>query len=221
MGDSLESPEFTAYGPDRFAEHLPFGRTGYLFTVPGDFPAEVPAFCHVTDWEMAVYRTRASGAEMWEVRDVNGNRRVWGEARRRRDAVGMAFQEIARKRRKDADRVADKRKAAGLEPTPPYRVEIIDSVTLVLAPTKTAVLKRVQPTGGGTPACYRVHDVGGGQPYEISTDEAVWHTVTTGILHERCGHDPHNALRFENEPEALIYAAHSLTRFWPCTGPAV
>ncbi|MEU6594273.1 hypothetical protein ABZ923_34565 [Streptomyces sp. NPDC046881] len=204
------------YGPDRFSKATPFAENGYLFTVPGTFPEDTPAHTNVVNQEMAVYRTKDDPDE-WEVRDVDGDRRVWSTAGSRREAIGLAFLEIARRRRIDAARVAEKRKAAGLEPIPPYRVEIIDSVTLVLAPTKTAVLERVQPAEGETSACYRVRDVGGGEPYEIRTDEAVWHTVTTGILHERCGHDPDDARRFENEPEALIYAKHGLTRFWVCT----
>ncbi|MFF5968241.1 hypothetical protein ACFY64_31860 [Streptomyces collinus] len=203
----------TTYGPGRFPKPSPFAENGYLFTVPGGFPEDTPAHTNFTDQEMAVYRTKDDPDE-WEVRDANGNRRVWATAGSRREAIGLAFLEIARKRRLDAADVAAKRKAAGLEPVPPYQVEIVGSVTLVLHPTRTAVLEQVVP--GNTPACYRVHDIGGGEPYEVRGDEVVWHTVTTGILHERCGHQPEDARRFENEGEAMVYARHGLTQFWMC-----
>ncbi|MGC5004806.1 hypothetical protein [Streptomyces sp. DT203] len=117
MSVTTDQIQLDAYGPDRFAEHQPFGRVGYLFTVPGDFPADVPPSLDVTDWEMAVYRTRASAAECWEVRDVNGHRKVWAEAATRREAVGLAFNEIARVRRERATETAERRlNVLGLAP---------------------------------------------------------------------------------------------------------
>ncbi|WP_371799014.1 hypothetical protein OG963_14355 [Streptomyces sp. NBC_01707] len=109
MSVTTDQIQLDAYGPERFAEHQPFGRVGYLFTVPGDFPTDVPPSLNVTDWEMAVYRTRASAAECWEVRDVNGHRKVWAEADTRREAVGLAFNEIARIRRERAAETAERR----------------------------------------------------------------------------------------------------------------
>ncbi|MGC5410768.1 hypothetical protein ACPXCX_44785, partial [Streptomyces sp. DT225] len=85
---------FTPYGPGLFPDYQPFAQTGYLFTVPGDYPEDTPAHTNVTDWEMAVYRTD----DEWEVRDVNGDRRVWGVGPSRRIAAGLTFQEVARKR---------------------------------------------------------------------------------------------------------------------------
>lgn len=205
------------YGPGRFPKGLPFAENGYLFTVPGDFPEDTPAHTNVTDWEMAVYRTKDDPDE-WEVRDVNGQRRVWAVADSRREAIGLAFQEIARKRRTEAAGVAAKRKAAGLEPVPPYQVETTSSVTLVIAPTGIAILKHIEPAEGDGPASYHVHDIDGGTPYVIRADDGVTlRTTAIGVLHERCSHAPENAARFENEAGALIYAKHGLAAVWPCT----
>ncbi|MFF1967092.1 hypothetical protein ACFVW5_26390 [Streptomyces sp. NPDC058232] len=121
MSDTIDQIQLDAYGPDQFAEHQPFGRVGYLFTVPGDFPADVPPSLDVTDWEMAVYRTRASAAECWEVRDVYGHRKVWAEADTRREAVGLAFNEIARVRRERAAEIAERR--VNILGLPPVAVE--------------------------------------------------------------------------------------------------
>ncbi len=204
------------YGPDRFQEYASFGRNGYLFTVPGSFPEDIPNHLRVTDWEMAVYRTK-DDPDVWEVRDVNGARRVWGTGGSRREAIGLAFQEIARKRRIEAADVADKRKAAGLEPAPPYAVEITGSVTLVVAPGAIAVLERIEPAEGDTPARYHVRDADGGEPYVIrEADGVTLRTTTVGVLHARCGHDPEVAARFENESGALVYAEYGLTRCWTC-----
>ncbi|MGW3736648.1 hypothetical protein [Streptomyces sp. NPDC005148] len=109
MSAITDQIQLDAYGPERFAGHLPFGRVGYLFTVPGGFPADIPTSLNVTEREMAVYRTRASSAACWEVRDVNGERKVWAEAETRRAAVGLAFHEIARVRRERAAEVAERR----------------------------------------------------------------------------------------------------------------
>ena len=78
MIDDTDRIEFAPYGPDRFPEHTPFARRGYLFTIPGSFPADTPAHTNVTNWEMAVYRAHGE----WEVREVNGLRRVWGTGAR-------------------------------------------------------------------------------------------------------------------------------------------
>ncbi|MEV6738681.1 hypothetical protein AB0N14_17800 [Streptomyces sp. NPDC051104] len=205
------------YGPGRFPSYSPFAENGYLFTVPGSFPEDTPAHTNVTDWEMAVYRTKDDPDE-WEVRDANGQRRVWATAGTRREAIGLAFQEIARKRRIQAADVAAKRKAAGLEPAPPYTVEGVSSVTLVIAPGAIAVLDRIEAADGDGPASYHVHDTEGGEPYVIRADDGVTlRTTTIGVLHHGCGHDPENAARFENEAGALIYAKHGMAAVWPCT----
>ncbi|WP_326814013.1 hypothetical protein [Streptomyces sp. NBC_01763] len=141
MSVTTDQIQLDAYGPERFAEHQPFGRVGYLFTVPGDFPADVPPSLNVTDWEMAVYRTRASAAECWEVRDVNGHRKVWAEADTRREAVGLAFNEIARIRR---ERVAE---------TAERRVNILG-----LAPVADTADAHADDTGGSGPAVDPVAD---------------------------------------------------------------
>ncbi|MEU8870458.1 hypothetical protein AB0D24_04695 [Streptomyces javensis] len=222
MGDSPDSPEFTAYGPDRFAEHLPFGRIGYLFTVPGDFPAEVPDFCRVTDWEMAVYRTRASGVQMWEVRDVNVHRRVWGEARRRCDAVGMALLEIARKRREDAAEIRERRVSVlGLEPEPPYRVETSGAVDLVLSPGGVGRLIRIEPNGGKA-ATYRYTDLATGRERTVVADGRVTLlTVAAGLLHARCACPAPDLVGFhETREDAAAYLTEEYDAWWPCTGPA-
>ncbi|MEU1180621.1 hypothetical protein ABZ464_23765 [Streptomyces sp. NPDC005820] len=216
MNDNPPDAHLAIYDSDHFSKPSPFGEYGYLFTVPGDFPEDTPAHTNVTDWEMAVYRTTDDGDE-WEVRDVDGERRVWGTGGSRREAIGLAFLEIARKRRIEAADVAAKRKAAGLEPAPPYAVEITGSVTLVIAPGAIAVLHRIERVEDDGPDLYHVFDIEGGDPYVIRDDDGVTlRTTTIGVLHSRCGHDPEGAARFENEPGALIYAEHGLSACWPC-----
>ncbi|MFI1703025.1 hypothetical protein [Streptomyces griseoruber] len=216
MNDNPPDVHLAIYGPDRFPAPSPFGERGYLFTVAGDFLEGTPAHTNVTDWEMAVYRTKDDPDE-WEVREVSGDPRVWGTGGSRREAIGLAFLEIARKRRIKAADVAAKRKAAGLEPVPPYAVEITSNVTLVIAPTTIAVLNRIEPGEDDGPASYHVHDIDGGEPYVIrEADEVTLRTTKIGVLHARCGHAPEVAARFEDEPGALIYAEHGLTACWPC-----
>ena len=203
------------YGPDRFREYAPFGRNGYLFTVPGSFPKDIPNHLRVTDWEMAVYRTK-DDPDVWEARDVNGARRVWGTGGSRREAIGLAFQEIARKRRIEAADVADKRKAAGLEPASPVHVEATASVTLVCAPQAIAVLRWIGPVHE-QPTRYYVHDIDGGDQYEIRADGSVTlRTTTVGVLHNRCGCTPEGAVRFEEDTAALAHAREALTVCHPC-----
>ncbi|WP_432101039.1 hypothetical protein [Streptomyces sp. WAC 04229] len=203
--------QFTPYDHTRFPAHLRFGRCGYLFTVPGSFPEDTPAHTNVTDWDMAVYRALGE----WEFRDINGLRRVWGAGPSRRKAVGLVFQEIARKRRLEAAEVTAKRKAAGLEPTPPVYVETTASVTLVCIPTTIAVLRWIGPVHE-QPTRYYVHDTGGA-PYEIRADATVsLRTTTVGVLHDRCGCTPEDAARFEEKTVALDHASETLTACHPC-----
>ncbi|MER6977123.1 hypothetical protein [Streptomyces carpinensis] len=211
---TLYGIDFTMYGPGRFPEGQPFGRHGYLFAVLGSFPADTPAHTNVTDWLVAVYRTD----DGWEARDVNGRRRVWATGESRRATVGMAFQEIARKRRKRATEIRRKRVGVlGLEPDPPYMVEVTGSTTLVLAPARIGVLKSIEPTGEGEPAVYHVLGPQDGQPYEVREDRTVTlRTTQVGVFHDRCGCDPEDAARYDHEHEALVYARHALTECWPC-----
>ncbi|WP_434593296.1 hypothetical protein [Streptomyces sp. A5-4] len=212
MSATTDQVQFAAYAPGRFAEHLPFAQRGYLFTLPGDFPEETPAHTNVTDWEMAVYRAHGE----WEVRDINGNRKVWGIGPSRRVAVGMAFQAVARKRRYRAADIADRRAAAGLETVPPYMVEVTAGVTLVLTPQAVAHLFRIEATDFGHPARYHVTDPDGGGAYAITAGEGVeLRTLEVGLLHVRCGCDP-EATRFENEADALAYIREELSTWAMC-----
>lgn len=223
MGYDLPAVRFKAYGPDRFAEHLPFGSSGYLFTVPGDFPSDLPDFFHITDWEMAVYRTRESGAPMWEVRDVNGNRRVWGEDSTRRGAVGLAFAELARKRREKADEIRNRRvNVLGLEPIPPFRVENVGSVCLVLSPAGVGSLRRIEPNGVGVAATYRYVDLATGKGRTVAADGPVkLHDVGAGLLHDRCTClAPGLAAHYEHRDDAVADLAENYDAWWPCTGRA-
>ncbi|PWI04798.1 hypothetical protein DIZ27_43130 [Streptomyces sp. NWU339] len=216
MNEFPPDVHLAVYGSDRFPKPSPFAEHGYLFTVPGNYPDDTPAHTNVTDWEMAVYRT-TDDADKWEVRDVNGNRRVWATGGSRRETIGLAFLEIARLRRIQAAEIGRKREAAGLEPVPPYAVEITNSVTLVIAPTTIAVLERIEPAEGDAPARYHVHDAEGGESYVIrEADEVTLRTTTIGVLHTRCDHNPEVAARFEDEPGALIYAEYGLSTCWPC-----
>ncbi|MFJ1607023.1 hypothetical protein ACIOHS_27170 [Streptomyces sp. NPDC088253] len=214
MTETTPDVQFTPYGPDRFAEYLPFGRNGYLFTVPGSWPEDTPAHTNVTDWEMAVYRIE----DGWEVRDVDGNRKAWGTGGNRRTAVGLAFLEIASLRRLQAAEIARRRvQVLGLEAVPPYTVEVTNSVTLVIAPPVIAVLDRIEPAEGDEPARYHVRDTEGGEPYVIrQTPGVMLQTTTVGVFHARCEHDVEGA-RFESESHAATYAKHSLAACWPCT----
>jgi hypothetical protein len=165
---------------------------------------------------MAVYRTGEPGADGWEVRDVNGQRRVWAVAGSRREAVGMAFQEIARKCRDQAAEIADKRAAAGLEIVPPYKVETTDGVTLVLTAQAIAHLLRIEGTDTGFPARYHVTAPGGGEPYVIEAGEGIeLRTLEVGVLHIRCGCDP-DATFFENETDALAHVREELACWALC-----
>lgn len=217
MSHSAHNVQYTPYGEDRFSRHLPFGPTGYLFTVPGSFPADTPAFTNVTNWQMAVYRTN----DGWEVRDVNGDRRVWGTGRTRAAAVDTAHATLARSRRYRAAHIADQRvKALGLEPVPPYAVETTHSVSLVLDPAAVGLLNTIEPAefdAPGTPACYSATDLRTGQRLDLPADGPErLHTVSVGVLHIRCGHDPDDAARFENEQDATVYARNALTAWWLC-----
>ncbi|MFD5788597.1 hypothetical protein ACFWH1_18490 [Streptomyces sp. NPDC127037] len=215
---STDIPEvrFTAYGPDRFAEHLPFGRLGYLFTVPGEFPEDTPSHTNFADCEMAVYRTGEPGADAWEVRGVNGERRVWGVAGTRREAVGLALLEIARARRARAVEIAERRAACGLETVPPYKAEITDSVTLVLTAQAVATLVRIEVTEPGTPARYHVSGINTGKQCVIEAGEGVeLHQLDVGVLHIRCGCDP-DSTYFEHKDDALAYVREELASWAVC-----
>ncbi|GAA2948359.1 hypothetical protein ACFPN0_15160 [Kitasatospora cinereorecta] len=213
MSANADQVQFTAYGPERFAEHLPFARRGHLFTVPGDFPEDTPANTNVIDWQMAVYRSQGE----WEVRDVDGNRKVWGTGPSRRVAVGLAFLEIARVRRARAADIADRRvNVLGLEAVPPYTVEVTDGVTLVLTPQAIAHLVRIEATDFGHPANYHVTGPNGGGAYVIRAEKNVeLRTLEVGVLHIRCGCDP-DGHRFDNETDALDYVREELAVWEVC-----
>ncbi|MBA0053449.1 hypothetical protein E0L36_21995 [Streptomyces sp. AJS327] len=222
MGYAMPTVRFKPYGPDRFLRHLPFGATGYLFTVPGNHPADLPDFFRVTNWEMAVYRTRGSGAPMWEVRDVNGHRRVWGEDTTRRGAVGLAFAELARHRRKQADEVRDRRvNVLGLEPVPPYRVETSGGVCLILSLAGVGRLTRVEPADEG-PATYRYTDLATGKERTVAADGPVeLRDITAGLLHDRCTCSvPGLVGHHEHREDATAYLEENYDAWWPCTGRA-
>ncbi|MFZ3595065.1 hypothetical protein [Streptomyces sp. BH104] len=219
MGDSPATPKLTPYGEGRFAAHLPFGRTGYLFTVGGDYPADVPAFCHLPELELAVYRTRRSGAEMWEVRDTNMLRQVWAESRRCRDAVGMALLEIARKRRERAADIRERRVSVrGLEPEPPYRVATAADVDLVLSPVGVGCLARIEPGGVSEAAMYRCAELATGREFTVAADKAAVVRGSAGVLHERCSCPETGVAGFhETREDAIAYLIDAYTTWWPCT----
>jgi hypothetical protein len=217
MPNSTQKIQYTRYGEDRFPAHLSFGPVGYFFTVSGSFPADTPANTNVTDSQMAVYRTE----DGWEVRDVNGDRRVWGTGPTRAKAVDTAFAELYRIRRDRAARIADQRvNALGLEPVPPYAVETTHGLTLVLDPATVGILHTIEPAefdAPGTAARYNATDLRTGGGLELPADGPVrHHPVAVGVLHVRCGHDPDDAARFENEQDATVYAREALTAWWPC-----
>lgn len=217
MSYNTHNIRYTRYSEDRFFRYLPFGPTGYLFIVPGSFPADTPAYTNVTDWEMAVYRSD----DGWEVRDVNGNRDVWGTGSTRAKAVDMAFAELYRIRLDRAAHIADQRvNALGLEPVPPYAVETSYSVTLVLDPATVGRLHSIEPfefDPPGTTAYYYATDLRTGENLDVPTDAPErLHTVSVGVIHARCCHDPDDAARFENQQDAAEYARSSLTAWWAC-----
>ncbi|MFI1956976.1 hypothetical protein ACH46L_03545 [Streptomyces althioticus] len=217
MNEYPPDVHLVVYRPGRFPAHEPFAEHGYLFTVPGSYPDDTPPHTNVTDWEMAVYQT--GDGDDWEVRDTHGNRRVWATASSRREAIGLAFLEIARQRRIQAAEIGRKREAAGLAPVPPYALEITSSVTLVIAPTAIAILARIEPARDDTPARYHVLDVDGGAPYVIRQDDGVsLRTVTVGVLHHDCGHDLTGVTStHETEADAQVAAQCGLHAYWPCT----
>ena len=212
MSVNADQVQFIAYGPERFAEHLPFARRGYLFTVPGGFPEDTPAYTNVINSEMAVYRSHGE----WEVRDVNGDRKVWGIGPSRRVAVGLTFQEIARKRRYRAANIANHRAASGLETIPPYTIEVTDSVTLVLTPQAVALLARIEATETGFPARYHVTATGGGEAYVIEASDGIeLRTLEVGVLHIRCECNADGAT-FDNETDALGHVREELDAWAMC-----
>ncbi|MFJ7586977.1 hypothetical protein ACIQZO_06200 [Streptomyces sp. NPDC097617] len=213
MDINADQIQFTAYGPERFAEHLPFAQRGYLFTIPGTFPEDTPAHTNVTDWEMAVYRKHGE----WEVRDVHGDRKVWAVASSRRVAAGLAFQGIARKRRYRAADIGNARALCGLETVPPYAVEITDSVTFVLTSWFVAHLVRIEATEFGHPARYQVTAPRSGEAYVIEASGGVeLRTLEVGVLHIRCGCDINPAATFENEADATAHVREELAVWEVC-----
>ncbi|KUN37698.1 hypothetical protein AQJ30_15550 [Streptomyces longwoodensis] len=217
MTTDLPDVHLVIYGAGRFPP--PFGLLGYLFTVPGSYPDDLPAHLHGPNQELAVY-LKPDEPDTWEARATEGERRVYATGPSRRETIGLAFLEIARRRRREAAQVAAKRAAAGLEPAPPYAVEVTSATTLVLTGRGAAVLHQVVPADDDTPARYHCHDIeGSGATFVITADQPVTlQTISTGVLHARCAHGLEDAdACFENEPDALAYITDTLTAFWPCT----
>ncbi|MFI0827263.1 hypothetical protein ACH4Q7_22720 [Streptomyces roseolus] len=210
MSHEIPNVHFDQYGPERFNEHTPFARRGYLFTVPGDFPADIPVHTRVgANLRMAVYRAHGE----WEVRDVDGHRRVWATGPSRRVATGLALLEIARKRRIRAAEIADKRKAIGLEEKPPFTVEVTGEAMIACHAGGIAIVDRLLPSGN-EPSRYVVRDVEGGDPFELRGGAVISET-SVGVLHARCGCDV-DGDQFENQADALAHAKLALTHVWPC-----
>ncbi|MEV5677039.1 hypothetical protein [Streptomyces sp. NPDC052179] len=216
MSVTAETTKFTAYGPDRFAEHMPFARRGYLFTVPGSFPEDTPAHTNLPDWEMAVYRTRGE----WEVRDVNGDRRVWGTGPSRRVAVGLAVLEIARLRKIQAAEIGRRRvNVLGLEDVPPYEIEVTSEVTLVVTPERVGHYVQLVPSQGGGPARYVTRDPHTRALYDVEAGGNVdLQTLRAGLLHIRCTCNPVVDGRYETEAEALAAVREMLNTWTVCGG---
>lgn len=209
---TIPEVQFTPYGPDRFPDHVPVARRGYLFTVPGAFPADIPGHTRVVNSVMAVYRHRGA----WQVRDADGHREVKGEGPTRRAAVAVALETIAAERRERAEYIrASRVDVCGLEPVPPYVVETTAHVTLLMTPELIAVLRR---TEHGEPALYHATDLATGKPVTVPADGRVRvGTRQVGILHTRCC-DPKDGYpdHFETEDDALECLA-TMTVWWHCT----
>ncbi|MEU6628432.1 hypothetical protein ABZ905_09070 [Streptomyces parvus] len=216
MDVTAETMKFTAYGPDRFAEHMPFARRGYLFTVPGEFPESTPAHTNVPDWEMVVYRTRGE----WEVRDVNGHRRVWGTGPSRRIAVGLALLEIARLRSIQAAEIGRRRvHVLGLEEVPPYELEVTSEVTLVVTPDRVGHYVQLAPGEDGGTTRYLTRDPNTRELYEVEAGDHVdLQTLRAGLLHIRCTCNPVVDGRYETEAEALTAVREMLNTWTVCGG---
>ncbi|MFD9422271.1 MULTISPECIES: hypothetical protein [unclassified Streptomyces] len=216
MSVTAEITKFTAYGPDRFAEHVPFARRGYLFTVPGSVPEDTPAHTNLPDWEMAVYRTRGE----WEVRDVNGDRRVWGTGPSRRVAVGLALLEIARQRKIQAAEIGRRRvNVLGLEEVPPYEIEVTSEVTLVVTRERVGHYVRLAASEDGRPARYVTRDPHTRALYEVEAGNHVnLQTLRAGLLHIRCTCNPVVDGRYETESDALAAVRELLNTWTVCGG---
>ncbi|WP_328434563.1 hypothetical protein [Streptomyces sp. NBC_00425] len=209
---SMPSIRYKAYGPDHFRPGLPFGRTGYLLTVPGDFPSDTHVHTNLLSMQLAVYRAFGE----WEVRDVDGPRKAWGTGATRAAAVATAYAELYRVRIQRAADIAEHRRLCGLEDVPPFAVEVTNTVTLVSTRTGIAVLDKVLNT---TPTTYLVTDPRTGTKATIPAADTDSRTTSTGFIHERCGCEP-SAAWFENEDSARDYAEELLTTWWPCPGSA-
>ncbi|WP_228994689.1 hypothetical protein [Streptomyces sp. DH8] len=216
MSITAETTKFTAYGPDRFAEHLPFARRGYLFTVPGTFPEDTPAHTNASDLEVAVYRARGE----WEVRDVTGTRRVWGTGPSRRVAVGLALLEIARQRKIQAAEITRQRvQVLGLEEVPPYEIEVTSEVTLVVTPDSVGHYVQLAAGEDGRPARYVTRDPLTRALYEVEAgDDVQLQTLRSGLLHIRCTCNPVVEGRYETESDALAAVREVLTTWTLCGG---
>lgn len=218
MGFDISDVRFTPYGPGRLP--APFGQRGYLFTIPGNYP-DLSDYFRTLDWQLAVYRTRASGAEMWEVRDTERDHRVWGEDTTRRGAVGLALAELARARRLRAAEIRDHRvTACGLAPEPPYRVETVGSASLVLTPGGVGRLTRVEVNNPGHAAAYWYTDLETGREHTAAADGPVTlHNVMVGLLHSSCTCPAPGLARFhETREDAVADLTENYNAWWQCTG---
>ncbi|MFD3978278.1 hypothetical protein ACFWR6_06795 [Streptomyces griseus] len=216
MGTTAETTKFTAYGPDRFAEHMPVARRGYTFTVPGNFPEDTPARTNVRDWEMAVYRIRGE----WEVRDVSGDRRVWGTGPSRRVAVGLALLEIARLRKIQAAEIGRRRvNVLGLEEVPPYEIEVTSEVTLVVTADRVGHYVQLVADEDAGNARYLTRDPNTRELYEVEAGDHVdLQTLRAGLLHIRCTCNPVVDGRYETEAEAKAAVRELLNTWTVCGG---
>lgn len=110
-----------------------YGTEGWLFTLP----AEEIGAASSAERQYAAFQTtmpHTGPTWVWVIRETTGNRRTIGRPEGTRNAaVAGAIRAVAKGRDEEAEGVADKRRAAGLDPAgKPYRVEIVDGGGAIL-----------------------------------------------------------------------------------------
>jgi len=108
-----------------------FGRDGYWFTVPGNFPASLPEEFYLSRTTLAVFQSPdvVPGALMWVVRETTGTAaNLATSAESRRAAVRSALARLSTLRMKRARAIVENRAAINSRPAPaPVRVSAGDA----------------------------------------------------------------------------------------------
>ncbi|KNE80140.1 hypothetical protein AB0B04_32200 [Streptomyces xinghaiensis] len=124
-------PVYVCSLPERHHSHAGrttrdvFGREGYWFTIPGDFPTSVPDEFHLTRATYAVtHEDLGAGLVAWKVWEAVDHRAPLATSTEsRRVAVRHAVARMANEREERARRIIAERRAIGQQPVMAVRVE--------------------------------------------------------------------------------------------------